>query len=236
MTEEHDGAPESVLLFVETARALSARLRNDAPAPCSGEPVRVHDGSSPLTVQTDLLHGSSLANVRLHRHLSWQPSMQIDVFGDGSTPSGPDLGTDTATGTADLLDMVVGLVENRRDHAPAYDLLQTVADVCGAVIGPVPTPIIVHAPTPWSATRLHRADEVRLDLPDEIAGLLAAIPVMVSPTFWIQSAREDVPAHPRASLRGWSVVARPTDPITVTRAILAYPANDENPRKAAPWA
>jgi hypothetical protein len=236
MTEELNGRPESIVLFMDTARSLSARLRTDKPAPCQGDPVRVHDGKWPLAVRTDRYHAEGFSNVRLHRHLSWQPSMQIDVYGDGSAPNELDLGTNTAAGTADLIDFIVDLVDRHADHAPAYDLLQTVADVCGALIGPVPMPIIVRAPTPWAAARLYRADEAPLDAPTETTALLAAIPIMVSPTFWVQERREDVPSHPRASLRGWSVVARPTDPMTVARMLRDHPETYADAGKDMTWA
>lgn len=219
---------DSVTSFIDTARRLSERLRTDRHAPSGSDLVRVHDGTWPLCVVTERSDYNCSADVRLHRHLTWQPSLQIQVFSNGSAPNAIDLGTGTVAGSADLLDLIVRCVEDRADHARGYDLLQTAADVVGALIGPSSSTIIVHAPTRWSALKIVRADGGDVEVPAEASGLLSAVPEMMQPTFWMQAAREDVPPHPRVSLRGRSVVPRPTDPLTVVTMLREHPSTYAN--------
>ena len=237
MTLDEDfGTDESASAFIETARKLSARLRNDSHAPCADERVRVHDGKWPLAVLTDQNHGNGSTNVMLHQHVSWRPSLQITVYGNGSSPNAMDLGTDTVAGSADLLDTVLARMTGRIDRKEHHDLLQTAADICGALTGPIASTIILHAPSPWSTYRLTRADGLPIEVPDEARPLLDTLPAMTTVDVWIQSDREDVPAHPRGAIRIRSVVARTIDPISVARVLLEHPTNIDNAGKARTWA
>lgn len=228
-----EDAPESVIRFLEVAKRLSRRLRADRAAPLANEKVRVHDGSTPLAVRTERNHHNGSTDVLFHGHVSWRTLLKVTVYGDGSSPSAADLGTDRPAGCAGLLDEVVRRVETRTDHAPQYDLVQTAADVCGALVGRGPSALILYAPTPWSAWRLARADGIDQPAPTEAAGLLSAVPEMLSPSFWIKDEIDDAPSHPCASLRGWSVVAGEIDPMTVARMLLRHPAIEDTTGKAA---
>jgi hypothetical protein len=237
MTLDEDfGTDESTSAFIETARRLSARLRSDRPAPCVDEKVRVHDGKWPLAVVTDRNPSNGSTNVMLHQHVSWRPSLQITAYGNGSSPSAFDLGTDTVAGSADLLDTVLERMTDRTDRKEHHDLLQTAADVCGALTGPISSTVILHAPSPWSTFSLTRADGLPIEVPEEARPLLDALPTMITVDVWIQSEREDVPAHPRGAMRIGSVVARAIDPISVARVLLGHPMNIGNAGKARTWA
>ncbi len=228
------GDGDARLVVIDAIDRLRHEIRTGRHAPMRGSPVRTHDGTRPVVIDTDVDRSQCSTLVRFTRHLSWQPILQIVVMGVGTDLHASDLGTDSTEGAAVFLDGVHRMAcASMRD--PDSGTNREVADLCGLLMGPQDRTLIVRAPTPWSRANLETVDFLDVPVTEEVGRLIPRMTERMTVASWIQADREDVPAHPRATLSPVLIVPGPVDPMNAMRHLVEAAA-DGNEKEEARWA